>query len=626
MSEHLHHIKDHTYETRIFGNRLVVATTIVVAMLLLLIIRFYTLQVLDYRDYATRSDRNRIQVQPVPPNRGLIFDRRGHLLAENRPSFTVSLVPERIHDLQAVLDELKQLLTLTDEHIANFHKARKQRRRPYEPIPLRFRLTEAEIAKIAVNEYHLQGVEIEAQLVRYYPYGELFSHTLGYVGQINEEELTGFDETTFRLYQGTRSIGKIGLEKFYEQDLLGVVGYRSVETNALGRVLQVLQQTDPSPGQDLTLFLDVDLQKAARDMLGERRGAVVAIEVATGGVLAMVSTPSFDPNLFVTGISHKDYRALNTSKDLPLFDRTIQGQYPAGSTLKPMLGLGGLELGLTHFNRRINDPGFYQLPNDERFYRDWKKGGHGKHVDLHQAIVESCDTYFYDLAYKMGIDHMHEFGTYFGLGSRTGIDIPSEVQGLWPSRAWKRAARGLHWFPGDSLNVSIGQGDVLTTPLQLAVMTATLASRGERLTPRLVVQVNDQPTYRQRVHQYEGKKANWDYVLGAMEDVVHGLQGTANIINRGAKQRMAGKTGTAQVVGIAQGEEYDRDKLHERNRDHALFIGYAPAEAPQIAVAVIVENGEHGSKAAAPIARKLFDTYMAINRETIAVSPVEQEG
>jgi len=609
----LHQFKDHYSEARIVVFRLAFSFVIVLLLFGLLLARYYTLQVVDYQDYVTRSDSNRIHVRPIPPNRGLIYDINGELLADNRPTFSLSLIKEHAGDLDQTIQVLSEIVDVTPRDIENFYKTLKQRRRPYEAVPLRYRLTEEEISKIAVNEYRLKGVEIEAQLTRAYPKADLFAHIVGYVGRINERELSAFDEEYYRRYLGTHSIGKIGLEKAYEDDLLGQVGSENIETNAHGRVLRTLDTIKPIPGKDLRLFLDSSLQRVAAEQLEGRRGALVAIDVATGGVLAMYSAPSYDPNLFVTGISHVDYKALNESRDLPLFNRTIQGQYPPGSTLKPMLALGGLHFEVVDTKRTIKDPGFYQLENDERFYRDWKKGGHGNAVDLRQAIVESCDTYFYDMAYRMGVDRMHIFGSQFGLGAKTDIDIPSERGGLWPSREWKRQARGVHWFPGDSLNVSIGQGDVLTTPLQLAVMTATIASRGRHIQPRLVKKVGDRDTELLIVDQVEAKDEHWDFVLSAMEDVVHSVHGTAHRIARGAAYRMGGKTGTAQKIGIAQGEEYDSEKIDERFWDHALYIGFAPLDNPQIATAIIVENGEHGSSTAAPIARKLFDRYFELH-------------
>lgn len=605
-------LKDHHSESRIFGSRVIVSSVCVLLLFAGLFYRFYDLQVSHYQLYATRADSNRIQVQPIPPTRGLIYDRNGILLADNRPSYTLSIVRERTADLEQTLATVATLINLEEADLNAFYKGLKQRRRPFEAVPLRYRLTEDEIAKIAVNEYRLTGVEVEATLVRYYPYGELFAHTLGYVGRINEREVASFSEDASRRYSGTHSIGKMGIERQYESQLLGEVGSQHIEANAHGRVLRVLDRVDPVPGEDLHLHVDVKLQMAAAQALAGTRGAVVAIDVATGGILSLVSTPSFDPNLFVTGISHRDYQALSESLDLPLFNRAIQGQYPPGSTLKPMLGLGGLDQGVITPEWQIRDPGFYQLENDKRRYRDWKKWGHGNQVDLRQAIVESCDTYFYDLAFRMGIDQMHPVGAAFGLGKKTGIDMPNERGGLWPSRLWKKANRGLPWFPGDSLNVSIGQGDVLMTPLQLGVMTSVLATRGELRPPRLVSRVGSHATPTESTHSYTSSQENWDYVSNAMAGVVHSARGTAKVIAKDLEYRIAGKTGTAQVVGIAQDAVYDRDTMLERNWDHALFVAYAPVEKPEIAVAVIIENGEHGSSAAGPVARKIFDAWFAI--------------
>lgn len=601
--------KDHKREALIYAKRAIVSLLLVVALFSVLMVRFYNLQVVHYQDYNTRADSNRIQLQPAPPTRGLIFDRNGNLLVDNRPSFTLTIVKERTKDIEATIDNVAALIDVEEDDRKNFFRALRQRRRPYEPVPLRYRLTEDEIAKIAVNEYQLEGVEVEAQLVRHYPYGPLFAHTIGYVGQISERELQNFTVDEYQRYNGTRTIGKIGLEKFYESELLGEVGSEQVEVNAHGRVLRVLDRLDPNPGKDLYLHMDLHMQQVGAEALAGERGAVVAIDIKTGGVLALVSAPSFDSNLFVTGISFKDYRELNESKDLPLFNRTIQGQYPPGSTLKPMLGVGALQSGVVTPEWTIRDPGWYQLENDERFYRDWKKWGHGKHVDLRQAVIESCDVYFYDLAVKMGIDRMHPVGVDFGLGERTGIDIPNERAGLWPSRPWKKGARGLPWFPGDSLNVSIGQGDVLATPLQLAVMAAALGSRGEQRRPQIVSRIGGDMIPPHEVHHWQADDKNWDYINDAMKGVVHSARGTAKIIAKDLPYTIAGKTGTAQVIGIAQDEEYDRDKIHARNRDHALFIAYAPVEDPEVAVAVIVENGEHGSSAAAPVARKVLDAW-----------------
>lgn len=607
-SDH-HHFKDHHNEARVFGRRLVITAILVVGVFLLLLTRFYSLQIIHHDNYSTLSDRNRIQVRPIPPNRGLIYDDTGTLLADNRPIMALTIVKERAGDLEQTIQKISEIISISDRDVERFYKALTLRRRPYESVPLRFRLTEAELARIAVNEYDLSGVDVEGQLVRFYPFANIYAHAIGYVGRINERELSNFTPEINSRYSGTQSIGKIGLERSYELDLLGEPGQEQIETDARGRVHRVLDSVDPVAGKDLELFLRSDVQLAAYDALADKRGAVVAIDVDSGGVVALVSTPGYDPNLFVTGISTVDYMALNKSKDLPLFNRTIQGQYPPGSTVKPILGLGGLETGTVSTLSSVPDPGYYQLKNDERLYREWKKGGHGAHISLKQAIVESCDIYFYDLGFRMGVDQMHSFGLHFGMGSRTAIDIPSERSGLWPSREWKRQARGVAWYPGNSLNMSIGQGDVLMTPLQLAVMTSVFANKGEFIQPRLVKTVGGIETSKVVRSSYEVDEDNWNFIAQSMRDSVHSRRGTANSVGRNMTFEIAGKTGTAQVVGIAQDAEYDSESLRERNRDHALFVAFAPVDDPKVAIAVVIENGEKSSKAA-EIARRVLKQYL----------------
>ncbi len=616
MSE-THRFKDHHREGRIFFRRLMIAGILVVGLFGVLLARYYSLQVTHHQNYVTQSERNRVHVQPVPPTRGLIYDRNGELLAGNRAIYILSVIPERIGNLDQTLELLRPLVDISANDLEKFYDQLQQPRKPFAAVPLRYQLTEKEIARLAVNEFRLDGVEVEAQLVRHYPYGELFAHSLGYTGRISQANLAHFDEDDARRYSGTHSIGKNGLELEYEDQLLGKVGSQNVETNARGRVLRVLSRTDPKPGKDLVLNLDARLQRVATEALEGQRGAVVALDVKTGAVLAAVSLPSFDPNLFVTGISFRDYRSLVQSLDLPLFNRFLKGQYPPGSTLKPVVAAGGLHYEITTPSYTVKDPGFFQLPNSTHRYRDWKRHGHAPRVDLMQAISESCDTYFYDLGHRMGIDRMHKFGRHFGLGQATGVDLPSERKGLWPSRAWKREARGLVWYPGDNLNVAIGQGDVLATPMQLAVVSATLASRGKRMRPQMVKVLGGEPQAPIVDGQVEMEDQHWDFIHAAMANVMHGERGTARRVGQGAPYRMAGKSGTAQVVAIAQGEEYDSEALLERERDHALFIAFAPLENPQIAVAVIVENGESGSGVAAPVARKIMDAHL-LGTEAVA--------
>lgn len=630
MSDHLQ-LKDHYNESRIFSHRVWFVFAIVLLLMGVLVYRYYDLQVTDYQDYATESDRNRIQVQALPPTRGLIYDRNGVLLADNRPSYTLTVVKERVGDLDETIALLSSLLEISDSDLERFQKNLAQRRRPFEPVLLRSELNEEEIARFSVNAFRLPGVAVEAQLVRYYPFGAAFAHSVGYVSRINAEELASFSEEQYESYRGTNAIGKIGIEKQYEDFLLGTVGYRNVETDARGRVLRELERFDPLPGQDLHLYVDAHVQAAAIEAMQGQRGAIVAVEVDTGGVIAIVSNPGFDPNLFVTGISSKNYRALNDSKENPLFNRALQGAYEPGSTLKPMLGLAGLEAGVITPATTINDIGYFQLPGVKRRFRDHISWGHGKAVDLKQAIIESCNTYFFNLVNEMTINKVVPFGKQFGLGEKTDIDIPSERSGIWPSPEWKRKTRGLSWGLGDTLNVGIGQGDVLLTPAQLATMTATLASRGRRQKLKVV-----QPKWQSDLllleqiiakpkHIVQAKDEHWDYVLAAMEQVVHHPKGTARSVSKDLAYRMAAKTGTAQSISIGQDQKYNEDELEERYRDDALVVAYAPADNPKIAISVIVENKGHGGEIAAPIARKVLDTYYAAEqaREKLLSSEVE---
>jgi len=550
-----------------------------------------------------------VKLESLPPRRGLIYDRNGVLLAENRPSFTLSIIKERVQDLDATLVELQAMLPITDGELDKFRE-RLTRRRPYEAVPVHFRLTEEERARLAVDRYRLPGVVVEAQLLRYYPYGELFSHALGYVGRINEREAGEVDE---RNYRGTFHIGKVGVEKYYEDVLHGQVGYQNVETDAHGRVLRVLERFDPTPGANLTLNLDINLQRAAYEALGDRRGAVVAIDPHTGGILALVSTPGFDTNLFVNGISSQDYAELRDSPDVPLFNRAVQGQYPPGSTIKPVMAMAGLMSGLITPDYTVSDPGWYQLPGDSHKYRDWilriRGTGHAPRVNLNMAIEQSCDTYFYDLGRRLTIDRIHDYLAPFGLGSRTGLDTTNERPGVLPSTRWKRDVLNQPWYPGETISASIGQGYMLVTPVQLAQAVSIIASRGERHVPQLLRAIDGQPVEEPHLEPLQADAAYWDAVQAGMLAVVNSPQGTAKNLAVGIQYQMAGKTGTAQVIGIAQGAVYKEAEVAERHRHHGLFIAFAPAGAPTIAVAIIVENGG-GSSAATPIARRVIDTWL----------------
>ncbi|HHJ16254.1 MAG TPA: penicillin-binding protein 2 [Gammaproteobacteria bacterium] len=605
-------IKDYLFESRLFMQRSVQALVFAALLIAALVSRLIYLQVVAHEHYITLSDDNRIKILPLPPNRGLIFDRNGLILADNLPSYRLEITPEQIHDIDATLDALSQLVNIRDVDRKRFDQLLK-RTPAFKPVPLRFRLSDEEVARFAIDRHRFPGVDIVAGLSRHYPHGPLTAHALGYVGRIDERDLQRIDGSD---YSGTTHIGKVGIEKTYEDLLHGSVGYRQVETNAEGRVLRTLVRTPPTPGQNLYLTLDVELQNVVDQTFGERAGAAVAIDPNNGDVLAFVSKPAYDPNLFVNGIDTAAYKALRNDDKQPLFNRALRGQYPPGSTIKPFVGLGGLEYGITSPHAHTFCPGFYQLPGKDRKYRDWKRRGHGT-VDLTNAIAQSCDVYFYDLALSMGIDRLHEFLSRFGFGERTGIDISGELPGLLPSRQWKRAARNLPWFPGETLITGIGQGFMLTTPLQLASATATLSRFGERMRPHVVASTQVYGDIELTPLQVEPvpdipveKRQDWIDVIHAMREVVLGKRGTARKVGRNAKYEFAGKTGTAQVFGLKEEEKYDAEKLAEKLRDHSLFISFAPLDNPRIAVAVIVENGGSGSAVAAPIARTILDQYL----------------
>ncbi|HTN33696.1 MAG TPA: penicillin-binding protein 2 [Marinobacter sp.] len=604
--------KDTAAERRLFQRRALTVLILVILLMSGLIARMYQLQIIEHEIYTTLSDKNRVQVQSVPPPRGLVYDRNHVLLAENRPVFSVTLVPERVDGMKDTLAKLSGLLDISDDDMERFRRRLQEPRRPFQEIPLSYELNEQEIARLAVHRHELPGVEVKAELVRYYPHSMLTSHSLGFVGRINRNELQRIDPVN---YAGTNYIGKSGVERFYEELLHGKVGYQHVETNARGRTLRVLERENPVPGEDLVLQLDLRLQKRAYELLDGRRGAIVAIEPATGGILALASVPGFDTNQFVTGISVEDYRALNEDHDNPLFNRALRGQYPPGSTLKPMLAIAALDSGATDRDYTIWDPGYFQLNNSGRRYRDWKRGGHGW-VDMMDAIAESCDIYFYEIAVKMGVDTMYYYLSRFGFGEDATLDVAGALSGLLPSREWKRAARNEPWYPGDSVNLGIGQGFMLATPLQLATATALIANRGTWVEPRLLKDIDgDTPVENYLpAHTHEPLKLknpdDWEFVVKAMEEVMHGRHGTARRAGENAPYRMAGKSGTAQVFSLAEDEEYDADEIRERLRDHALFVGFAPAENPKIAVSVIVENGGGGSSTAGPVARAIFDAWL----------------
>lgn len=606
------HVSDHSFEASIFKFRAIVAALLCLLLIGALLSRLAILQIVEYDKYADLSEHNRLRLMELPPTRGLIYDRNGVILAENRPTYHLEIIPEQVADMEATLKGLGEIVKISESEIARF-KEQLRVRRSFQSISLRTRLNEEEVASLAVNRHRFPGMDINARLGRYYPQGKIAAHAIGYVGRISERELAVIDEGNYR---GTTHIGKTGLEKYYEVELHGQVGRQKVEVNAQGRVLRVIDKVPSVAGNDLVLNLDIELQQMATEGLGEFAGSVIAIEPKTGAVVTFVSKPEFDPNLFVHGISHKDYDALQYGAYKPLFDRAISGQYPPGSTLKPFIGLAGIEQRRFGIRESMYCRGHYLLPDDatERKYRDWKKWGHGT-VDLSKSIEQSCDVYFYELAYRMGIDSMHDFLARFGFGKKTGIDLFGERSGLLPSTDWKKQKYGKVWYPGETLIAGIGQGYMLATPLQLAVATAALASRGEKIVPRMLreVHLSEDDTIKSRDPSRTMIKLrrdnHWDVIFNAMKKVVHGAQGTARATGVGMGFKMAGKTGTAQVFGIAQDEEYDAETVAKKLRDHGLFVGFGPVKNPALAVAVVAENGEHGS-AMAPIVRDLIKRYM----------------
>lgn len=609
-------IKDSLAENRVFLSRIVAAFLLILLMIAGLIIRLVYLQVVGHEHYATLSTDNRIKVSPLAPTRGVIYDSKGRMLAENVPTYSLELIPEQIKDMNATLAKLQHLLSIPDEKIKHFHKQRK-RNKAFVTTPLLQNLSDEEVAKFAVVRPYFAGVDVYARLVRNYPFGELAAHAVGYVARINEKELKTLPTAQYR---GTDIIGKNGIEKSYESHLLGTAGFEEIETNAQARAVNTVSTVEPIAGSNIYLTLDMDLQKIAYDALGEYNGAIVAIDIKTGGVLVFVSKPGFDPNPFVTGISFKEYKALRESPDQPLYNRALRGQYPPGSTVKPFYALAGLEYNVINVNHRHFCPGYYKLPNVDHKYRDWKKTGHGM-VDMNEAITQSCDVYFYDLALSLGIDRMSEFMHKFGFGEKTGIDLSGELGGLMPSKEWKRSHRNRAWYPGETLITGIGQGYMQVTPLQLAHATATLANNGKVVMPHLVKEIVTpdyaKPPELQPESTIPLKKQNINHIVQGMTNVIHGSRGTARRLAKAVDYQIAGKTGTAQVFTVKQEEKYDESTIAFNMRDHALFIAFAPVDDPKIAIAVVAEHGSHGGSTAAPMAGAVINAYMNSQPDTI---------
>lgn len=616
-------IRNEWLERHQFATRTVIVAIIGLVLLLGVATRLFYLQIISHAYYATLAEGNRLRTEQVTPPRGLIYDRNGVLLAENRPSYELDIVPEQVTDLQATIAALGRIVDIRPQDLKQFNDLLKTKK-PFQPLPLRINLSDTEIASFAVDRQNFPGVDIRATLARYYPLGPVTSHVLGYTGIISPDELAKLDPEQ---YNNTSQVGKVGIEGSYESLLHGSVGIRQVETDAQGRVVRQVSYTPPVPGSNLYLSIDVRLQEAAEKALGDYNGAVVAIDPRNGELLALVSTPSFDPNQFVGGISPGDFAKLNTSPDQPLFNRALRGQYPPGSTIKPFLALAALDYGVINPFKDLMCPGYLYIPGNPNPYRDWKRGGHGE-IDMPGAITQSCDVYFYTVALKLGIDRIHDYlTTQFGFGEPTGIDLMGERVGVVPSPEWKRKNLHAPWYLGDLVIVGIGQGYLLVTPLQLADGVAAIAMHGQRFVPHLLHAIGDplsgvisDTTPRALPAVQESYPNAWKIVIEAMKNVVASWQGTAHGISVGARYSIGGKTGTAQVYRKRLGTfgEEDESDIPKQLRDNALFIAFAPVDDPRIAVAVVAEHGGGGASTAAPIARKVMDAYLL--QETGSVS------
>lgn len=616
-------IKDPGREQELFVGRAIMLFALVVILFAILVARMLTLQIVEHETYQLRADNNRTQIQTLAPSRGMIYDRNGRLLADNQTSFSLAIVAERVEDIESLLSAIVEILSLNTQQLERIREELAKRSRPDSAVVILEALSEKQVALLAVNRHRLPGIEVVSRLIRSYPMGAIAAHAVGSVRRLTKEDLATIEPVQ---YSGSQFIGKRGVEAFYEKSLHGKVGYQKVETDAYGRVRRVLDVQGAQSGQNLTLHLDSKLQAASVDALDGRRGAIVALDPTTGGVLAMVSQPSYDPNLFVSGMSSSQFSELSSSIYLPLFNRAVNGQYAPGSTFKPVVGLAGISSATTDWDETIEDKGWFKLPGQDRVYRDWSwtknnSGGQGE-VNLHRAIYRSSNVYFYDLASRMEVDSLLGFAGQFGFGRNLALDIPQASSGLLPTPEWKRDVKNQPWYPGDSVNLGIGQGDLLATPLQMATVAATIANRGRVVRPKMLLSSDDTIGEMNSVEeppQIVGlSEEDWESMVDSMEDVVHrggkGFRGNGTAwayIGQKIGYRMAGKSGTAQVVEINQGEVYDEEALTEFRRKHAWFIAFAPVDNPTIAVAVLVENGGGGSSVAAPVARTVIDAHLS---------------
>ncbi|MBK5142837.1 peptidoglycan DD-transpeptidase MrdA [Budviciaceae bacterium BWR-B9] len=612
--------RDHTAESALFIRRALVALVGVIILIAILIANLYNIQIKRFEDYQTRSNDNRIKLVPIAPTRGLIYDRNGVVLAENRTIYQLELVPEKISNLKGVMEELRSVVDLDDDDIANFEKERKNSRR-FTPIALKTKLTELQISRFAVNQYRFPGIEIKGYQRRFYPYGSALTHVVGYVSKINTQDLERLAANDqLQDYSATHDIGKQGIEKYYEEVLHGKPGYEEVEVNSRGRVIRQLNEQPPQAGKDIYLTIDLNLQKYIEELLGTRRAAVVVSDPRDGGILAMVSSPSYDPNMFVDGIAYSDYQKLLNDPDRPLINRTTQGTYPPASTVKPYVAVAALSEGVITKKTSIYDPGWWQLPNTDKRYRDWKRSGHG-HLDVTRALEESADTYFYQVAYDMGIDRLSGWMRKFGYGEYSGIDIAEEYPGVMPTREWKMKRHKKQWYQGDTIPVGIGQGYWTATPMQMSKSLVTLINDGLVKTPHLLsgTKINGKLVpYQQKenIHIGDIKSGFWEIAKDGMYGVVSRPNGTARRVFAGTPYKAAGKSGTAQVFGLKKNEVYNAKKISEHLRDHALFVGFAPYDSPRVAVSMILENGGGGGGNAGPIVRRILDHILLNDQNT----------
>ncbi len=614
-------IRDHKSESDLFFRRALVAFGGILVLIGVLLFNLYNIQIRDHKDYTTRSDDNRIKIVPVAPNRGLIFDRNGNMLAENRPVYALEVVLEQVTDLDETLSGLQTLISLSEGDLKSFYQDKKRTRR-FNAITLKNQLTDEEVAIFSANQHKFQGVSIKGYLKRHYPYGDALTHVLGYVAKINDRDISNLRrEGVLNNYKATRDIGKLGIERYYESILHGTAGYQEVEINSKGRVIRTLKYVPPKPGQHSMLTLDVELQLYVQSILEKRRAAIIVIDPKTSGVLAMVSSPSYDPNLFVHGISNTDYNALLNDKDRPLVNRATLGIYPPASTIKPFIAVAALQEKVITTNTTRNDPGYWQLPNSKsRPFRDWKRWGHGR-VNILQSIEESVDTFFYQIAYDLGIDRLSDWMNRFGFGDYTGIDIYEESKANMPTRDWKFGRYRKPWYKGDTIPVGIGQGYWTATPIQIAKATTVLVNKGKINPPHLLKSIGSDDQY--EAAQFSPyppisgvKDKFWQTALEGMRLANHGKKGTVRRAFEGMDYETGGKSGTAQVFGLAENQEYNADEIAEHLRDHALFTGFAPYDNPQVVVSIVLENAGGGSSNGGPIARRIFDHMLQEKNQT----------